>query len=228
MPDADAERECEHRDERQRRDDPPHPRARLAVPVQPRLREEQDRDQQDERKPVRLGAPERAPERRPLAVAERAQHERHVEAERQPVTSSATSAVTLTRRRIADRSAVARRADGSARMSPHGGATTRELRRLRRSRRRTGLRAPWCPHPTGGRGLLASRGAEGVERRLAHHRRRHQPGLPAARCSSRRGAGTRSACRCDGLLARDPHRLLEVRACFAYVTPNCLSGGLVW
>ena len=81
---AEADREDDQRDEDQRRDDAPDSRPMLAAGVETGLEEHEHGDRDQERQPL-AGAG--SPEQRPVdgvAVEHRAQHERDVEAEREP------------------------------------------------------------------------------------------------------------------------------------------------
>ena len=71
-------------DERERAHDPPEPGASLALGVEAGLPEDEHRDEQQERQPVRLGLPEDAPQDRALAVDEVPERQRRVDAEGQP------------------------------------------------------------------------------------------------------------------------------------------------
>ena len=81
---ADREGQRDQRNDDQRRQDPPETGSPAALLVEARLREDENRDQGQERKPVGLDAPEHAPEDRRAAVVELAGHERRVEADDQP------------------------------------------------------------------------------------------------------------------------------------------------
>ena len=81
---ADRERERDHRDEQERRDDATGARALLARRVQPAAPEDEHRHEREERQPLRLGVPGQAPEDRPRAVVELPHDEREVERAREP------------------------------------------------------------------------------------------------------------------------------------------------
>ena len=82
--DSPREDERHHRDEHERRDDAADSRPLLALGVEPRLPEDEDRDQRQEREPLLLGLPGDAPERQLVLVVEPAQRERQIEPEREP------------------------------------------------------------------------------------------------------------------------------------------------
>ena len=81
---AERERERDHHDEQQRRDDPPGAPALLPRGVQPRAPEDEHRHEREERQPVLLRVPGQPPEDRPLAVVELPQDEREVERAGEP------------------------------------------------------------------------------------------------------------------------------------------------
>ena len=58
---AEREDQRDHRDERERGDDPAEPAAPLALGIEPRLPEDEHRDQGQERQPIGLGIPQEGP-----------------------------------------------------------------------------------------------------------------------------------------------------------------------
>src|SRR5581483_9687716 len=119
---AEPEGGDEQRDDDERRDDPAVAGATLALRVQPRLPEDERRDEGDEREVVRLRVrPEDPPEDRRVAVIELADDERGVDADAEAKRSSASSEARLSVRKTRLRSGVGLSRYGRLRrMSPNG------------------------------------------------------------------------------------------------------------
>ena len=81
VPGTEAERERDQRDQHERREDPPEARPPLALGVEVGPREDERGDQGQEGKPVRLDAPEKAPEQVGASVVELSHDERGVDAQ---------------------------------------------------------------------------------------------------------------------------------------------------
>ncbi len=83
MVDAPREDKSDHGDKHERRHDPSHTGAVLALGVEACLPEDEDRDQREERQPLLLRVPGHTPERELVLVVEPTEHEREVEPERE-------------------------------------------------------------------------------------------------------------------------------------------------
>ena len=81
---AESEDHRDHRDQRERGDDPAEPAAPFALGIEPRLPEDEHRDQGQEGQPFGFGVPQEAPEGPAVAVHELAYPERSVDPEHQP------------------------------------------------------------------------------------------------------------------------------------------------
>ena len=81
---ADCERERDHRDEQERRDDPPGSGTLLTGREEAAAPEHEHRDEREKRKPLRLCIPRKSPEDRALAVVQLAQDESEVQRSGEP------------------------------------------------------------------------------------------------------------------------------------------------